>query len=125
MPALAAISRTTLRLLAAVVLLAASASTASASCGDYVHVLPAGLSVGEPSTDRPLPVSPCSQGRCEKAPAPTTPSPAPAGASGGQVLEAVLASVDAIQPTRAAFGTDSDSQLPCRFPSAIFHPPRS
>lgn len=128
MLSLAATRRTVTRLcVAAVLLLAATASNASATCGDYVHVLPPGQSVAHPSDGPKLPPpdSPCAQGRCDRTPAPSAPSPAPAGAPGGQVLEAVLEAVPAIQPSPSAFGFESDCHLPRRSPSAIFHPPRS
>jgi hypothetical protein len=126
MPFRTASPRLTLRLtVAAVVLLTAAGSSASASCGDYVHVLPAGVSAPAEPQPQPPADCPCKHGRCDKAPAPVPPPPTPPGSVGGPTHDAVLDAVAAESQSATGYVRDFGRDLVRRSPSAIFHPPRS
>lgn len=102
----------------AVVLLCAGAGVGSASCGDYLHVLP-------PAGEQPAQPRPCScqHGECY----PPTPLPA----SGEPTTTELSRSADALLglkpelPAPTARGWPSDSNArPHHISAGVFHPPR-
>jgi hypothetical protein len=104
---------------------------AQASCGDYVHVMPAkvvnsstsedGSTAGD-SSNQTTPCH-CRGANCSRAPEPIAPS-APVSSKLPPQTDAILSSA-AMQPAVAppAVAEDSNS-LPVTISSSIFHPPR-
>jgi hypothetical protein len=113
----------------AAVLLLTGASSASASCGDYVHVRgKSGSPTAEQAADtmpgHPPADSPCSRGECNR-PSDHSPAPTPPAPTGPTATDAALAAVVAIQPALGRPGWDDPSELPTSTPSSVFHPPRA
>jgi hypothetical protein len=102
------------------VLLMSSANTASASCGDYVHIRPTKQSA---NTDTPTP-PPCHGPNCRQAPPAPMPSPvAPTVSAHPQ--DAVLTSATPSEsPGGFRFVSEPVLFTP-RTRTSIFHPPRS
>jgi hypothetical protein len=107
-----------------IVVLFASATRATASCGDYVHILPAGQTAPEgehPPTDQPCP---CRGPSCGKTPVtPAAPSPAPVQTL-TQTADALLTPSDEDNSTRSTTLTDTADRTPGGAADPIFHPPR-
>jgi hypothetical protein len=102
------------------VLLLSSANTASASCGEYVHILPTESSA---NSDTPTP-PPCHGPNCRQAPPAPMPSPV-APAVSAQPQDAVLTSAT-LAESQGSFRFVSEPVLSTpRTLTSIFHPPRS
>lgn len=98
----------------AVVLLCAWAGVGTASCGDYLHVLPP---AGEPQ-----PCS-CQHGECHP-PVPLPESGEPTTAEQSRSTDAFLVLTSEL-PDATAHGWPTDSALrPHRTSTGVFHPPR-
>lgn len=95
-------------------------ATASASCGDYVHVLPAGVATGAPAP----PKAPCRGPNCQDAPR-HPPAPAPTTAPSTAPQDAVLASFVTIDAAEGRWPLAECFPVPHHVPSGIFHPPRA
>jgi hypothetical protein len=101
------------------VLLLASA-TASASCGGYVHILPAGT-----EANGVLPTkAPCHGPNCQDAPR-HPPIPAPISTPTAPTHDVVLTDLATIETTRSNWWPSELAIFPQHVPSSIFHPPRS
>lgn len=108
-------------LMAPIVLLLANAK-ASASCGDYVHILPNGISAdGQPPAH---PKAPCHGPNCQDAPR-HPPTPSPTVTVNAPPHDAVLANCATIEAAGTERWPSESFPVPHHVPSAIFHPPRS
>lgn len=119
----AAILRGSVRPLVAAVLFLAGTSTASASCGDYVHVRNKSEAVDTVPAHPPAD-SPCSRGECNR-PSDHSPIPPPPAPTGPTATDAALTAVVAVQPTAGWPGWGEPAVLPSSAPSSVFHPPRA
>lgn len=95
-------------------------ATASANCGDYVHVLPP----GDAASHTPPPAHcPCADGKCgQPEPAPTTPTDSVERVQ--RVSDAVLAAATHTSDLNERFAVADDSGEADHTSRAIFHPPR-
>lgn len=115
-----------LGLLPIVALFTSGTHATASSCGDYVHILPAGQNVTAPEGEHPPPERPCPchGPSCGKAPVtPASPSPAPVQTQ-TQTADAILTPSDEGNPTCATSLTDSAERTPGGAADPIFHPPR-
>jgi hypothetical protein len=102
-----------------VLLLAGPLPAASASCGDYVHILPAGAA---PDDAPARPKAPCHGPGCQDAPGhPPTPTPPPTSAP---PHDAVLVALVSFEAPRGKWSAPATPSLPRRIPPPVFHPPR-
>jgi hypothetical protein len=106
-----------------ILMLFASDNRATAGCGDYVLVLPPGMTAAGESepTDHSVP---CHGPSCRKNPAvPSTPMPAPVQTH-TQWSDALLVTLDDDNTLRSSTLTDSDDHASGVSADPIVHPPR-
>ncbi len=109
-------------LFAAAVCLLLDVKSATASCGDYVHVRTPGRQTDHDQT--PPADSPCAHGRCDRLPvAPPAPDPTAPTSGGGH--DAVPTTLLALVGLTAVGFADAQAGVPSHVPSVPFHPPRS
>jgi hypothetical protein len=103
---------------ATVAALALFSGTASAQCGNYVHI------AVEQSGNSPVPRQPCHGPNCSQKPAAPS-SPAPVSPAPSQVKECVadVGSTTDRGPSHWSLPTSIALALP-QFDDSIFHPPR-
>src|SRR5581483_3078884 len=117
-------------LLPVVLLLAAAAPRVSASCGDYVQVLPAdhaGLvrsatDLGTPAEPR-IP-TPCSGPGCRRVPPAPAPQSPPAPTTTSSPHDAMLTAAAAEEPPVRSWPPAEPSTSPRHAVASVFHPPR-
>ncbi len=102
-----------------------SAPPASASCGDYVHVLPPGQAAPAPPGDPAAPPKgPCRGPGCRQAPPAPMPTPPPAPTS-VPPHDAILTAPQPPAPPGGAGLCAEPALSPRRTATSIFHPPRA
>lgn len=101
-------------------LFAGDPPTASASCGDYLHILPPGEVA--PATE--MPVRPCSGPGCQQTPPEPMPAPPPAPTT-FTGHDAILTALVPPEPSGGGW-VRIDPLFSAQFTSVgIFHPPRA
>jgi hypothetical protein len=106
-------------------LLVGAAPKAEASCGDYVHILPAGQPAADVDPAAPAPQKPCSGPGCREAPPAPMPAPPPAPTTTVQPHDAVLATLPSAAPPLGTWVFSETSLVLQRSATSIFHPPRA
>jgi len=105
------------------VMLCAQGGRASASCGDYLHIV-ADTSPA-PAGDAPRqPRPPCHGPSCQKPPATPSPAPVTVTAPDTQTSDALLAADMVVDTPSSADLPPPESPTSFGLAEAIFHPPR-
>lgn len=105
------------------VMLCATGNRASASCGDYLHIVsdkPQTQNDDTPNQPRP----PCNGPSCHQSPATPAPTPITVTVTEHQTSDAILTASAEVIAIQTAVLTDAVFSV-CHVPAdAIFHPPR-
>jgi hypothetical protein len=103
-------------------LFAGDPPSASASCGDYVHILTPGQTATDTGTTAPH-QKPCSGPGCREAPPAPMPTPPPAPTTVSP-HDAILSALLPPAPAGGEWECTEPILSPRRAATAIFHPPR-
>lgn len=103
--------------------------TAFATCGDYLHILPAGASAPSAEADKqdapkPSPAAPCRGSNCSRGSEPVVPPSAPPAPTQPPTDLILTLDSECDHPGSGIVELSSDGRSSCN-PLSIFHPPRS